>query len=67
MKASKFIEMIIGSLLTAICTICAYYLHSVNENIIEAKETWRLASYRIEMLERKVERIEAMHYNNNSK
>ena len=57
-KGTKLIETLIGALLTATCSICAYYLHSVNQNITEAKELWRLGTYRIEMLERKVDRIE---------
>lgn len=59
-RGLKLAETIIGALLTAICTICAYYLHSVNQNITEAKELWRLGNYRIELLERKVDRIESL-------
>ena len=56
----KIVEMLIGALLTSICTICAYYLHTVNENITESKELWRLGTYRIEQLERKVDKIESL-------
>lgn len=56
----KFAEMFIAAILTSICTICAYYLHSVNENIKEAKDLWRLGSYRIEQLERKMDKIESL-------
>jgi len=57
-RGAKIVETLIGALLTATCSICAYYLHSVNQNIMEAKELWRLGTYRIEVLERKVDRIE---------
>ena len=64
MKGSgiKIVEILIGALLTSICTICAYYLHSVNENMEEAKDLWRLGVYRIEILERKMDKIESLHY-----
>lgn len=63
----KLAETIIGALLTTICTICAYYLQSVNQNINESKELWRLASYRIDQLERKVDRIESLPCSHKSK
>lgn len=56
----RITEMLIGALLTSICTICAYYLHSVNQNITESKELWKLGVYRIEQLERKVDKIESL-------
>ena len=63
----KIAETLIGALLTSICTICAYYLHSVNQNITEAKELWRLGTYRIEQLERKVDKIESLQCSTNNK
>ena len=48
----KLVEIVIGSLLTAICTISAYYLHSVNANLEESQRLWLLGNYRIEQLER---------------
>jgi hypothetical protein len=63
----KLVETILGALLTTICTICAYYLQSVNQNISESKELWRLASYRIEQLERKTDRIESLPCSHGSK
>jgi hypothetical protein len=55
----RITEIIIASTLTSICSICAYYLHSVNQNIMESKELWKLGSYRIEQLEKKVDKIES--------
>ena len=63
-KGIKIAETLIGALLASICSICAYYLHSVNQNITEAKELWRLGTYRIEVLERKVDKIENFSCNN---
>jgi len=60
-------ETLMGALLTTICTICAYYLHSVNANITEAKELWRLGTYRIELLERKIDKIEYLQCQVNRK
>lgn len=54
----KVTEIIIASLLTSICTICAYYLNAVNANIAESKELWRLGTYRIDQLEHKIDRLE---------
>ena len=54
----KVTETIMAAMLTTLCSICAYYLHSVNENITESKEMWRLGTYRIEQLERKVDKID---------
>lgn len=63
----KMTETIMAALLTALCSICAYYLHSVNENITEAKELWRLGSYRIEILERKIDKMEINPCSNKEK
>jgi len=60
MSGSKLAEILIAALLTTICTICAYYLHSVNQNITESKELWRLGTYRIEQLERKMDKIDSL-------
>jgi len=51
MNGSKISEVIIGALLTALCTVSAYYLHTMNENIAEVKRAYDLGNYRIGILE----------------
>lgn len=51
MKDNKFVEMIIGAILTTVCTLSAYYLHTMNENLSDVKRAYELDTYRIGVLE----------------